>query len=265
MDRKIIKKSTVVIAVMMIVFCMIIFKNLSIRKKVLETIVQHTYNELLAPEREIIQTLEGEKICYLTFDDGPSKNTIKILDILKKYEAKATFFVIGNCICEDNRDILERIVKEGHAIGLHANNHVYEKFYANETSFLKDYETLYQTLRDDYGIETALFRFPGGSACKYLYGKGKEYVNRMQERGFSCFDWNVTGEDSVGTPTVYSIQKNVFDRVFRYERPIVLLHDSVIADTTVEALPGMIEKIQENGYEFMTLEHREEYIFPNKK
>ena len=124
----------------------------------LETINSYSYHELMAPEREIIPTQKGEKICYLTFDDGPSKNTIKILDILKQYDAKATFFVIGNCICEDNREILERMVKEGHAVGLHANNHVYEKFYASETSFLKDYEVLYTTLKEDYGIETSLFR-----------------------------------------------------------------------------------------------------------
>ncbi len=215
----------------------------------------------LAPAREIVNVSEGEKICYLTFDDGPSKNTEKILDILKRYDAKATFFVIGNCISEDTRSILERIVKEGHAIGLHANNHVYEKFYANETSYLKDYETLYRTLKAEYGIETALFRFPGGSACKYLYGKGSEYVKEMQKRGFACFDWNVTGEDSVGNPTVYSIQKNVYDRVFNYEKPIVLLHDSCIADMTVEALPGLLEEIKNKGYIFATLEHREEYIF----
>ena len=231
----------------------------------LETINTFSYHELVAPEREIIQTKEGEKICYLTFDDGPSKNTIKILDILKKYNAKATFFVIGNYICEENRDILQRIIAEGHAIGLHANNHVYEKFYASETSYLEDYEALYKTLKEEYGVETALFRFPGGSACKYLYGKGYEYVSKMQERGFSCFDWNVTGEDSVGTPTVYSIQKNVFDRVFCYNTPIVLLHDSGIADTTVEALPGIMEKVKENGYEFATLEHRKEYIFSSAR
>ena len=83
----------------------------------------------------------------------------------------------------------------------------------------------------------------------------------MQERGFSCFDWNVTGEDSVGNPTVDSIQKNVFDRVFNYHTPIVLLHDSVIADATVEALPGILEKVKEKGYKFSTLEHRKEYVF----
>lgn len=254
-----------ILGIVSIILGIIIFLNILNQKSAIETFHSYTYQELLAPKREVIKSTEGEKICYLTFDDGPSKNTIKILDILKQYDVKATFFVIGNCICEENRYILERIIEEGHAIGLHANNHVYEKFYANDTSFLEDYECLYQTLKEDYGIETSLFRFPGGSACKYLYGKGREYVNKMQERGFSCFDWNVTGEDSVGNPTVYSIQKNVFDRVFRYEKPIILLHDSCIADMTVDALPGMIEKIKQNEYQFATLEKREEYIFPNKK
>lgn len=222
------------------------------------------YQELSAPEREVREVAEGEKICYLTFDDGPSKNTLKILDILGEYNAKATFFVIGNCIGEDTRPILERIVEEGHAIGLHANDHVYKKFYADKDSYLKDYACLYQTLKEEYDIETAIFRLPGGSACTYLNGQGTEYISRMRERGFSCFDWNVTGEDSVGKPTVFSIQKNVFDRVFRYQRPIVLLHDSSIAGVTVEALPGIIEKIRDQGYTFATLENAREYVFPNK-
>ena len=233
--------------------------------KILPTLNIHLINEFTAPQREVLRLSEEEKVCYLTFDDGPSKNTIKILDLLKQYDAKATFFVIGNSICEENRPIIERIIQEGHAIGLHAYNHVYEKFYATENSYLKDYETLYKVLKDDYGVETALFRFPGGSACKYLYGNGKEYVKKMQEKGFACFDWNVTGEDSVGTPTVSSIQKNVFERVFSYNTPIVLLHDSCIANVTVEALPGILEKVKENGYRFDTLEHRKEYIFSGRK
>jgi len=265
MNKFYIRKIIVPVSFLTVILCIIIIFTSKNNSNLLETTNPHTYHELMAPEREILQTLEGEKICYLTFDDGPSKNTLKILDILKEYDAKATFFVIGNCICEENRPILERIIKEGHAVGLHANNHVYEKFYADENSFLKDYEYLYKTLKDDYEIETAIFRFPGGSACKYLYGKGNEYVDKMRERGFSCFDWNVTGEDSVGTPTVYSIQKNIFDRVFRYEKPIILLHDSSIADVTVEALPGILNEIEKAGYKFATLENREEYVFQNKK
>ena len=70
-------------------------------------------------------------------------------------------------------------------------------------------------LKDEYGIETSIFRFPGGSACKYNNGKGAQYVANMQKRGFSCFDWNVTGEDSVGNPTKYSIQKNVYENALK--------------------------------------------------
>lgn len=263
MHKKIFERSVFLLCV--ILMASATFIQITKKEKILPTLNLYFHSELSAPKREVLSLSEEEKICYLTFDDGPSKNTIKILDILQKNDVKATFFVIGNSICEENRPIIERIIQEGHAIGLHAYNHVYEKFYASNTSYLKDYETLYTVLKEDYGVETALFRLPGGSACKYLYGNGKDYVKKMQEKGFACFDWNVTGEDSVGNPTVYSIQKNVFDRVFCYNTPIVLLHDSCIADATVEALPGILQKVKEQGYKFDTLEHRKEYVFSGKK
>ncbi len=264
MDKKISQKIIWAEITILLILCSIwVWKSGAVfASKIVSDFV---FEELSAPKREIHAIEEEQKICYLTFDDGPSYNTEKILDILIQYDAKATFFVVGSNLTEENRPILERIVKEGHAIGMHANEHVYTKLYASIGSFLQDYECLYTTLRDDFGIETAIFRFPGGSCCTYLYGQGKTYIKKMQDRGFYCFDWNVTGEDSVGTPTVYSIQKNVFSRVFQYKRPIVLLHDSNIAERTVEALSGMIERIQEEGYAFSSLENVQEYIFPNNR
>ena len=260
------RKQFITIVVSICILLTLLILEIILRKtSFLETSSSHLYTDFSAPEREITKEIEGEKICYLTFDDGPSENTLKILDILKQYNVKATFFVIGNCLCVENRPILERVIAEGHAVGLHAYNHVYEKFYASDTSYLEDYKNLYMVLKEEYGIETALFRFPGGSACKYNYGKGREYVAQMQQRGFSCFDWNVTGEDSVGNPTVESIQKNVFEKAFQYQKPVVLLHDSCIADTTVKALPGILEKMKEQGYQFATLEHRKEYIFSKSR
>ena len=76
------------------------------------------------------------------------------------------------------------------------------------------------------------------------------------------FDWKCTGEDSVGHPTVKSIQKNVFSNGMKYNTTIVLLHDSVIADATVEALPGILEKFEEAGYDFRSLEGTKGYVFP---
>lgn len=220
------------------------------------------FPNLIAPEREIRQPPEGEKICYLTFDDGPSENTGKILDILSEHQAKATFFVIGQSLNEETKPLLERMIEEGHAIGMHANVHSYEKLYESLDSFLADYDSLYKTLKEDYGIETALFRFPGGSACNCLKGQGKNYVKEMEERGFSCFDWKCSGEDSVGKPTVYSIQKNVFATGLKYHTTIVLLHDSSIADQTVEALPGILERFEKEGYSFESLENAKSYVFP---
>lgn len=210
-------------------------------------------------------TVVEEKICYLTFDDGPSKNTEKILDILAEYDAKATFFLLGCELSEEKRPVLERIIKEGHAVGLHSNIHKYDKLYADEETCLKDFDSEYQILKEEYGVDTKLLRFPGGSTCVCLKGRRESFINTMRENGFRCFDWHVSGEDSVGNPTVWSIQKNVFDWVFNYNYPIVLLHDSKIADTTVEALPGILEKVKEAGYSFETLEEREEYLFRLKK
>ncbi len=221
-----------------------------------------SYPALKAPERTVQPLKEGERVCYLTFDDGPNENTIKILDILKEYDVKATFFVVGSELTQKRRGIVERVIEEGHTVGLHANEHIYEKLYASRDSFLRDYETLYKKLKDDYGIETAVFRFPGGSVCSCLHGQGKAYIEEMKMRGFTCFDWNISGEDAVGTPTVASIQKKVLSKGLGCRRAIVLLHDAGMAEKTIEALPGIIEKFKEEGFRFDSLEHAESYIFP---
>ncbi|MCI7596329.1 MAG: polysaccharide deacetylase [Lachnospiraceae bacterium] len=224
-----------------------------------------TFSLLKAPARQINQPMEGEKICYLTFDDGPSANTGEILDMLKEYNAKATFFVIGEGLTEENRPILERMKNEGHSIGLHAYNHTYKELYASTESLLADYEKLYSLLKEDYNIETALLRFPGGSACSYLKPHRQVCIEELQRRGFSCFDWQVSGEDAIGYPTVESIQQNVFKKVFDYNTPIVLLHDGRGRGKTVEALPEILKRLQDGGYRFDSLEHRPEYFYRMKE
>ncbi len=223
------------------------------------------FAQLEAPARQVSIPLEGEKICYLTFDDGPSSNTEAILDILKEYEAKATFFVIGEGLTKENEAILSRMKEEGHSIGLHAYNHSYEQLYASPESLLTDYEKLFTMLKNDYGVETALFRFPGGSACTYLKPNRRVCMDELRNRGFSCFDWQISGEDAVGYPTAESIQKNVLAKVFDYDTPIILLHDGRGRNKTVEALPGILKRLQEEGYRFSTLEHAPEYAYRIKE
>lgn len=253
----------------------IMIGDVSINESSKETESCTTYHEfpnLVAPARNVDVLKDGERICYLTFDDGPSDNTEKILDILAEYNVKATFFVVGQSLDKMEKEngkkenkakeVIDRIKAEGHTVGLHANIHNYENLYIDLNSFLADYDTLYQKLKEDYGIETALYRFPGGSACIHLNGEGKKYVQEMTKRGFSCFDWNVSGEDSVGTPFVDSIQRKVLSKGLTCRRAYVLLHDSNVADQTPEALPEIIENFKKEGFVFKTLEHAESYVFP---
>lgn len=202
-----------------------------------------------------------KKVCYLTFDDGPSKNSEEILDILAKYDAKVTFFLIGSEIREENRLIIERIIEEGHAVGLHSNVHRFDKLYTGVDVCVQDFEAQYKLLKEEYGIDTKIFRFPGGSACSYMNGQRQAYIKAMREKSFVGFDWHVSGEDSYGNPTVWSIQKNVFEHIDDYETPIILLHDINIADATVDALPGILEKLKKDGYSFETLDTAEEYLY----
>ena len=104
----------------------------------------------------------NRKIAYLTFDDGPSINTGKILDILKRYDIKATFFVVGRS--DDNsKNLYKRIVKEGHAIGNHTYSHEYKTLYSSEENFLSDFKKLEHHIYDITGIKMDIMRFPGGS------------------------------------------------------------------------------------------------------
>lgn len=230
-----------------------------------EDVTKESFPALFTSGREVQKLPEGSKVCYLTFDDGPSENTLKVLEILRQYDAKATFFLIGENINEETAPIVQKILEEGHAVGLHANVHTYKSLYRSLDSFLSDYEKLFVRLRDEFGIETPLFRFPGGSACSYLHGNGKEFIRQMHSRGFSCYDWNVSGEDAVGKPTVSSIKKNVFRDVFRYNTPVVLLHDSAQTTKTLEALPEILLRISGEGYRFLSLAAAEEYIFPKNR
>ena len=89
------------------------------------------------------------KTVYLTFDDSPGPNTEKILDILKKNDVKATFFVTGKTD-DFSKKMYKRIVDEGHTLGMHSYSHVYDEIYASEKAFTQDFEKLYEYLHSRY-------------------------------------------------------------------------------------------------------------------
>lgn len=197
---------------------------------------------------------KATKTCYLTFDDGPSENTLKILKILKKYDAKATFFVVGTAKLE----YLPKIKKAGHAIGLHANNHDYSKIYKSRSAFLKDQEKLAAKVEKQIGEKVSIMRFPGGSnntvSKKYKKGIMTDLTTQVKLKGYAYFDWNVDSGDASGNNVpAKTITKNVLNSAKNKDSICVLMHDTNAKDTTVKALPDIIEGLKKQGYKFEVL------------
>lgn len=198
-----------------------------------------------------------KKTAYLTFDDGPSCLTEKYLDILKEEGAKATFFLIGQQIDGDMSDIIKRELEEGHEIGVHTYCHEANEIYANEESCFKDIMKIKEQLEMQFGYDAKLVRFPWGSANGYISTFREEIINKVHESGMEYADWNVSAEDSVGTPTVDSIMGNIRKDFKKYDEPVILMHDSGCNKQTLEALRGIIRELKEAGYGFATLSERE--------
>lgn len=193
-----------------------------------------------------------EKQVYLTFDDGPSsKSTVKILDILKNENVKATFFIIGNN-AKEHPDIIKRIKDEGHQVAIHTNTHNYKQIYSSPDALQKDIEDCDRVLKDILGedFSTNIYRFPGGS-----YRKNKEpFVNRVEEMGYIYYDWNVLNGDAEGAnPDVSYLNNKFWSSANGWNVIISLMHDTNAKTNTVESLTGIIKELKNRGYEFKTL------------
>lgn len=182
---------------------------------------------------------------YLTFDDGPSSNTDKILDILNEYGVKATFFVCGK---ERYMEEYQRIVKEGHTLGMHSYSHKFQEIYHSTEAFVEDMDRLHDYLYEVTGVDSNIVRFPGGSSNTICEKDVmQDLISYLAQEGMPYFDWNVSSGDATNSYiSAEQIAKNVLDNVWKYDSVIVLMHDASNKDTTVEALPIIIEKILES-------------------
>lgn len=195
---------------------------------------------------------DAKKAVYLTFDDGPSNLTPKVLDLLDQYNAKATFFVV----CKNNEEYAEylsEIVKRGHTLALHSYSHNYNVIYASEDAFLDDYEKVYDWVVENTGYTPSLFRFPGGSNNGSSYVMN-DIIDEMHRRGFEYFDWNVSSGDGSNLTTTSNIIDNICSNVGNVKNPIVLMHDGSGKNATLSALPSVLEYLSDNGYEFLSLD-----------
>ena len=132
------------------------------------------------------QIKNDEKVIYLTFDDGPSVMTDKVLDVLKENDVKATFFIIGNQI-KGQESVVKRINSEGHSIGLHTYTHKYKNIYSNRKGFIAEILKSQDEINSLIGIKPTIIRFPSGS-CKHLT---KAFLEQLHSYNFTIYDWNV--------------------------------------------------------------------------
>lgn len=208
-------------------------------------------------QQETQESLQEEtKKVYLTFDDGPSSNTENILQVLKEYNVKATFFVVGN---KNNDEELEtmykQIVEEGHTLGMHSYSHQYSTIYKSLDNFKEDLNTLQNYLTQILGVAPTLYRFPGGSSNRVSDTDMKVFIQYLKESNLTYFDWNVSSGDATGQNlTVDELVANTMEGIAKNQVSVVLMHDSEKLNATVEALRKIIEQTQEQGIEILPID-----------
>ena len=212
-------------------------------EKATEQVIANVSNAVESDSENFAEENDQLKV-YLTFDDGPSDNTAAILDTLAKYNVKATFFVVGKTD-DQSKEMYQRIVNEGHTLGMHSYSHKYSVVYDSLDAFETDFNQLQSYLYDITGQECRLYRFPGGSSNQVSNTDMSEFIRFLNEEGVTYFDWNVSSGDATSQAyTADELLNNVLTDVPKYKTSVVLMHDSNTKSTTVEALGPMIEALQ---------------------
>ena len=195
----------------------------------------------------------SSKTIYLTFDDGPGAHTARLLDILKKYNVKVTFFVTG--YNNNYNDLLKREADEGHTVGLHSYTHNYGLIYASIDAYMEDLLKIQNKVKEYTGIESTIIRFPGGSSNtisrKYRTNIMTDLTKKVEEIGFRYFDWTIMSGDAGNTKDPNKIVENVTSMIKENEPNVVLMHD--IKSYTVDSVERIIEYGLANGYTFVPL------------
>ncbi|MBU5331556.1 polysaccharide deacetylase [Anaerocolumna aminovalerica] len=198
-------------------------------------------------------TFESSKTVYLTFDDGPSKYTSDILDMLDTYNVKATFFVIGKTD-KHSKEMYKRIIDDGHSLGIHSYSHVYDKVYNSLEDFEKDFTKLSDLLYDTTGYIPSLYRFPGGSGNSVSKVDIHELIRFLKEKSVVYFDWNVVNGDATGIDySPEELYSNVMEGIKIHNTSIVLMHDTDTKENTIKSLESILKTLTEQDVNILPL------------
>ncbi|MCQ2452479.1 MAG: polysaccharide deacetylase family protein [Oscillospiraceae bacterium] len=220
--------------------------------------VSDTYGNTVTAERQIEvlpirqpdSVSPGNKVVYLTFDDGPGRYTAQLLDVLAEHNVKATFFVVNT----GYESLIAREVKEGHSVGIHSATHDYSTIYASEDAYFSDLNKMAGIIYNASGQTTTLLRFPGGSSntvSNFNPGIMTRLADAVTTLGYQYFDWNVTSGDAGETTDTDRVVENVIKGIQSHNVSIVLQHD--IKGFSVDAVDEIITWGLANGYTFLPL------------
>ena len=228
------------------------------RNKISETEYEFVYT---ATDSSGNVTIEKRRIVmatgviYLTFDDGPSNVTPEILDILEKNDVKATFFIVD--YSEEDKETIQRVINDGHTLGIHGISHDYATIYSSVTAALENFTDLKEKLLNDFGYEATFIRFPGGASNtvskKYSEGVMTKVTEAVEQEGLVYYDWNVDVNDAGGARTASKIYDNFVEGIASKRENVVLMHDGFGHEATAEALQRIIDYAKYNGYEFSAI------------
>lgn len=201
--------------------------------------------------RNVIVTSRGVGNIYLTFDDGPSIYTEKLLNILKDEGVLATFFVTGS----GSDYIIKREYNEGHTVALHTNSHNYGYIYSSTDNYFNDLSSIQNRVYNITGVKSNIIRFPGGSnntvSNSYSYNIMSTLRSMVIEKGYTYFDWNVSSRDAGGCYTSSCVYDSVVNSLYRNRNNVVLIHDT--KGFSVDAVRDIIRYGKDNGYVFLPI------------
>ena len=195
-----------------------------------------------------------DNLASISFDAAwGNEDTQQIIDILAKYDVKATFFVVGRG--DEYYDTYRDIVGRGHTLALHSYTHDYDKIYASLDDFAEDIEELRNLLYDVTGVNCVYYRFPGGSSNTVSKVDMDTLIDYVESQGLIYYDWNALNNDAVcGSYTPEQLVDNIMKDAVCYDDVVILMHDLDARHCTVESLQMLIDELRAEGFTLLPID-----------